>query len=178
MALGNCAYPFKLQSVVYMRKLLFVILSIIIFIVAIFIFRNELINTPTYISIQGKEQTPSITIDAHTFTLLLAKTQQEQEKGLGYRTSLPQDQGMLFIFPHPYREEFWMKGMQFPLDIIYIKDSRIITIFESVPNPTIQNGSIRTVTPTDSANDVLEINAGLVKKYNFRLGDVVKISHI
>src|SRR5258706_11929428 len=78
-----------------------------------------------------KHTTQKIIIDGHSFDILVARTQEEQEKGLGERESLPSNMGMLFPFDHPYREGFWMKGMHFPIDIIYIKTNHIISIFEN-----------------------------------------------
>lgn len=119
---------------------------------------------------------PYVTIDGKRFDVLLAETPQDQEKGLGYRKSLPQSQAMLFIFPHPNQVGFWMKGMEFPLDIIYIRNNTIIDIFQNVPNPTTNHPETPIITPTQSANFVLEINAGLAKHYHFKQGDYVKIA--
>ena len=123
-----------------------------------------------------KQTTPAITIKEHTFQLLLAKTEAERNKGLSGKDSLPENTGMLFVFDTPYIEEFWMKEMRFPLDIIYIKNKHIITIFNRVPNPTTQNPLIHTVEPSQPADKVLEINAGLSEKYHFTVGDSVQIS--
>lgn len=119
---------------------------------------------------------PIIAIDNKTFALILAVTPQEQAKGLGYRQSLPKNEGMLFLFPHPYYEAFWMKGMEFPLDIIYIKNDHIISIYQNLSNPTEQHQETPTITPSLPANSVLEINAGLTHKYGFKIGDRVNIA--
>jgi uncharacterized membrane protein (UPF0127 family) len=82
---------------------------------------------------------------------------------------------MLFLFPHPYYEVFWMKGMEFPLDIIYIRNNHIIAIYPSLANPTVQHTQVPIVTPPIPANEVLEINAGLSQTYHFKIGDTVSI---
>jgi uncharacterized protein len=119
---------------------------------------------------------PIISIRGINFRLLLAKTPEEQQKGLGFRDSLPQDEGMLFLFDHPDYQAFWMKGMRFPLDIIYIRDNKIVTIFQKMPNPPTENAAVEILKPSEPADTVLEINSGLSAKYDFEVGDEVKIS--
>ena|SRR5258708_2106474 len=120
---------------------------------------------------QGK-----VTIDNQTFSIEVATTSAEQQKGLSGRNSLPQNQGMLFIFNTPDRYAFWMKGMKFPLDIIFIKDNKIVSISHNVPAPKDANESnLPIFTPASPANRALEINAGLASKYDFQKGDAVII---
>jgi len=112
-----------------------------------------------------------------TYAVELAKTPKDQQLGLSGRKSLPQDQGMLFVFTTAAKYPFWMKEMNFPLDMIFIKDNKIVTIFTNVPVPKDPKATnIPVYTPTQPANYVLEINAGQVKKYNFKNGDTVKIT--
>jgi uncharacterized membrane protein (UPF0127 family) len=117
-----------------------------------------------------------VTIDTHTYSVALAKTTAEQQQGLSGKSSLPQDQGMLFIFKTAAQYPFWMKGMKIPLDMIFIKDNKIVTIFRNIPVPSNPNATnLPVYTPTQPANYVLELNAGLAQKYDFQNGDNVKI---
>jgi len=117
-----------------------------------------------------------VTIDNQTFSVALAKTTVEQQQGLSGKNSLPQDQGMLFVFKTPGKYAFWMKGMKFPLDIIFIKDTRIVTIFHNVPAPSDPKATnLPVYVPTQPANYALEINAGKAKNYDFQNGDDVKV---
>ena len=117
-----------------------------------------------------------VTIDNQTFSVEIATTSAEQQLGLSGRNSLPQDQGMLFVFKTPERYAFWMKGMKFPLDIIFIKDNKIVSISHNVPAPKDANESnLPIITPDAPANRTLEINAGLASKYDFQKGDDVGI---
>lgn len=115
-----------------------------------------------------------VTIDNHTFAVEIATTSAQQQKGLSGRDALPQNQGMLFIFKNPDRYPFWMHQMKFPLDMIYINNNKIVTIFQNVPVPKDPNDpNIPVYAPDSSADKVLEINAGLSKKYDFKKGDIV-----
>ena len=106
----------------------------------------------------------------------LAITPQEQAKGLGQRASLPQDQGMLFLFKKADKLYFWMKDMEFPIDIIFIKDHTIVSVAENVPALKVPDNKLPIYSPTKPSDKVLEINAGLFKKYNFKAGDTITIS--
>jgi hypothetical protein len=75
---------------------------------------------------------------------------------------------MLFIFDQPQESKFWMKDMQFPLDILWLNEDReIIYIKESLQPETYPN----TFGPDTPAQYVIEINAGLVEIFDIRVRD-------
>ncbi len=119
--------------------------------------------------------TPSskVVINNHTFHVTVAKTSEEQQRGLSGLNSLPSDQGMLFLFDKPDYYSFWMKNMKFPIDIIFIKDDKVVSIVENAKPQSDTNPPI--YQPEAPINRVLEINAGLSKKYNIKKGDRVEI---
>ena len=82
---------------------------------------------------------------------------------------------MLFLYDTPDYYQFWMKGMAFPLDIIFIRDSTIVTIARNVP-PPIGDSELPRYGPDEPADKVLEINAGLCDKYGIQEGDTVDIT--
>lgn len=68
------------------------------------------------------------------FNVELARTEQEREKGLMYRSSLKPGSGMLFIFEKPQQLTFWMKNTYIPLTILFIDENYIITdIYDMFP---------------------------------------------
>lgn len=117
-----------------------------------------------------------ITIDKHTFSVEVATTSAQQQQGLSGRASLPQNQGMLFVFAAPAPYPFWMKDMKFPLDMIFINNDKIVDIFQNVPQPKNSSAKLPIYTPSAPANQVLEINAGLSKADGFKKGDTVSVS--
>jgi uncharacterized protein len=117
-----------------------------------------------------------VTIDNHTFSVEVATTAAQLQQGLSGRASLPKDQGMLFIFKTPARYPFWMKDMKFPLDMLFINNNKIVTIFQNVPVPQQGKTNLPIYAPTAPADQVLEINSGLVKQYSFKKGDAVKVT--
>ena len=95
--------------------------------------------------------------------------------GLSERSSLAQDQGMLFVFENPGYHNFWMKNMKFPIDIIFIKDDKIVNIVENATPPISENTNPPILKPDGPINKVLEINAGLSGKYNIKKGAKIEI---
>jgi len=150
-----------------MKKVILAFFFLILVVIA-----NSMVkqSSPSVFNLLQKSST--VTIDNVTFNVLVSKTQEDREKGLSGRDFLPQDEGMIFLFDKPDYFSFWMKGMKFPLDMIFINNSKIVAIFRNVP---IQNPT-DTENPHLIADKVLEINAGISKKNNFKVGDFVKIS--
>ena len=93
------------------------------------------------------------------FTVEIADEEGERRQGLGGRKGLPPGTGMLFLFEAPGIYPFWMKGMRFPLDIIYLRDGVVTEVFPSVPAPA-PGGEPVTVVPQGLANQVFEVEAG------------------
>src|SRR6266567_4005667 len=83
-----------------------------------------------------------ITVDNHVFSVEVATTSAQQQQGLSGRVSLPQNQGMLFIFTTAQRYPFWMKDMKFPLDMLFIHKNKLVTIFQNIPIPKTGNTNL------------------------------------
>lgn len=116
-----------------------------------------------------------VTINNQTVNVEIAKTESQQELGLGYRKALAANSGMLFVFPDYQIRSFWMKGMEFPLDMIWIKDNQIIDITENIPAPTAGQTQLPIYQPKEAVNYVLEVNAGFCANHKIQIGDEVKL---
>jgi len=82
----------------------------------------------------------------------------EQYKGLSNRDKLAVDKGMLFLFPLAADRSFVMRDMNFPLDIIFIRNHRIINLYHNLqPEGTVTTNTYHSGSEADA---VLEINAG------------------
>ena len=112
-------------------------------------------------------------INGQKFIVDVAKTDTQKEKGLNIQDSLPLNRGMIFPFQKNGAYSFWMKGMKFSIDIIYIKNDKITDIFPNLPFPRTATETPAIVTPHGKINYVLEINSGLSQKYNFKVGDKI-----
>ena len=157
-----------------MKKLIFLFVIIFILLVGLAI-SQEYTKTGR---LPFKDKTPTATIKNHAFKLLLAKTAEEKEIGLSKQKSLPANKGMLFIFDQPDYYSFWAKKMQFPIDIIFISGNLIVSISPDVHPPKNESEDLPIIRPKEPSDLVLEINAGLSKKYKFNVGDAVKIDNL
>ncbi|MDQ3848962.1 MAG: DUF192 domain-containing protein [Thermoproteota archaeon] len=99
----------------------------------------------------------------------------EYERGLMFRQQLPLNAGMLFAFNSEEPQTFWMKNTLIPLDMIFIdSNSTIVDIFENFP--PCEQEQCPTYTSEQSAQYVLEVNAGFVNEKDVRIGDRLAIS--
>lgn len=121
-----------------------------------------------------REMNNKVIINNSVFKVILATTSAQMTRGLSGRPNLPVDYGMLFIFAKPDRHNFWMYDMNFPLDILFILNNEVTGVYENLPpaspgdkNPPLYGGDV-------VSDMVFEINAGLAKKYNIKVGDNIK----
>jgi len=118
----------------------------------------------------------TVSINGKIFKVEVAKSAEAQAQGLQGREKLAENQGMLFAFEEKRYHNFWMDGMKIPLDIIWIDDNKIIDITPNVPAPTENQTDLPIYNPPQEVNYVLEINAGLAEKNNFKKGDSIQIN--
>lgn len=111
-----------------------------------------------------------------TIELEVAKTPQQQEIGLMYRTSLPKNRGMLFEFEEPRYTRFWMKNTLIPLDMIFLKDGTIKGIFANVP-PCRQD-PCESYGPDTQIDRVIELAGGRAEELGLKVGDRIKIEYL
>lgn len=112
-----------------------------------------------------------VEIRGHRVAVEIAEERAEQAKGLGDRDSLPWGHGMYFVYDQPGFYSFWMKGMRFPIDIVWLRDGRIVDLHTNVPFEPGGNGP--TIRPSSLANAVLEVPAGYAVARGWRVGDRV-----
>ena len=133
------------------------------------------VPSPLERSSAGLEQT-ALTIHsagkAHRFTVEVARTLEEQQRGLMFRESLAPDRGMIFPYEPPRPVAFWMKNTLIPLDMIFIRADGIIANIETaVPL------SLESVPSAGDAAAVLEIAGGRSAELGIKAGDKVDWPH-
>ena len=133
------------------KKMLLVVTFIIF--VAAFILLPRIQNTFNP-SISDHFPTHAFTED-RVWRLDIAATTDSRTLGLGKRPNYPTGQGMLFLFPTNEPHGFWMKDMNFAIDIIFLRQGKVVSI-ERAFQPTDE----RIVIPTRPVDQVLEVNAG------------------
>ncbi len=114
-----------------------------------------------------------VKIRNQVFYVDLAVTPPERERGLSGRESLAPNRGMLFLFGSPGVYHFWMRGMKFPLDFIWIKEYTVVDIDTNVPPPAEGAEPIE-LAPDIAVDKVLEVASGTVQTYGIQVGDRVE----
>ena len=107
---------------------------------------------------------------AHRFTVEVAASPEEQNRGLMFRTSLAPDAGMLFPFPAPKTASFWMKNTVIPLDIIFVRGDGTIESIAAMTTPY----STDPVTSGAPVAAVLELAGGRAGALGIAPGDRVE----
>ena len=112
---------------------------------------------------------PYLEINNIKIPIEIVDTEETRRLGLSYRESLEKDSGMLFVMPSKQVSSYWMKDMNFPLDIIWIDGERIVNISRDLPpggsHPDISYSSDL---PVDY---VLEVNGGFCDKSGIKIDD-------
>lgn len=118
---------------------------------------------------------PKLLLKTNTVELTVEVVTKSKDitKGLSGRKSLGTKQGMLFKFKSAYVASFWMKDMNFPIDIVWIKDNIVVDVTENAQPQQTKPYII--YAPTQSVNMVLEIGSGLAKKYGLNVGQSIQI---
>jgi len=164
------------------KKDLSVIGGLFLVVVALVIFGN-FFGTGGLLKGSGSNQaTPSAKISKDSTNVSIGKlsvnakivsSANDKKTGLLKYDSLPLDQGMLFIFDKSDIYTFWMKGMKFAIDIIWIdQDNKVVDIARNVPpEPGKNDVQLKQYKPNAAAKYVLEVNAGLSDLNNIQIGD-------
>lgn len=118
----------------------------------------------------------NIKINDKTLNVLIANNSKNWEKGLGGRKNLGKYDGMLFVFPEIKQHVFVMRGMEFPIDIIWFKNGSIVDIAPNIPiEPGVAEQDFTLYPARDGSDRVLELPAGSAEKFNYKIGDKLEI---
>jgi hypothetical protein len=120
---------------------------------------------------------PQAVFENVTVTLEVARTDQERQKGLGGHVPLGETDGMLFVFERPSFYAFWMKGMLFALDMLWIENGQVVHIERNVPNYPLETPDLLlpVYAPRAPATYVLEVNPGFTERYGIEVGAAVEL---
>jgi uncharacterized membrane protein (UPF0127 family) len=127
-------------------------------------------TTPTGALPASVYATTTLIMAGHAFTTEISDTPALQELGLSYRTSIAPDFAMLFVFDTPSTYQFWMKDMNFPLDIIWLNASKHIVYIQKNLSPNTYPQSYGPSTP---AQYVIEVASGTAERIGLKVGDPV-----
>ena len=118
---------------------------------------------------EGKELY-QLKVAGKVITVELARTPSERGLGLMYRRQLPEDYGMLFVFPEEDYLTFWMKNTHIPLSIAFISTEGTITQIESMEPLSLSSHDSK-----EKAKYALEMLEGWFERHNVKVGDKVEL---
>ena len=105
----------------------------------------------------------------HRFSVEVAATPEQQERGLMFRKSLAGNRGMIFPYNPPVEATFWMKNTLIPLDLIFIRSDGTIVRIAANTIPL----SLAPVPAGEPVSAVLEIRGGRAAELGISEGDIV-----
>lgn len=140
------------------KKSLITLIAIAVVAILLFSLQSSLRAQKNYVRIGGQQ-----------VSVKIAQTTEEQRQGLSDTAELKQGTGMLFVYDRYTTPQFWMKDMNYPIDIIWIRDDQVIGAVENVPVPALGQKLPR-YSSDEPINYVLEVPAGFVAKYGIVQG--------
>lgn len=107
----------------------------------------------------------------------LALTKEAQAQGLSGRSDLKTNEGMLFVFPQSGNYPFWMKNMNFSIDIIWLNENRKVIYIKKDARPELYPEIYGPDVSLGSAKYVLEILSGFSEKNNLKVEDRINFTY-
>jgi uncharacterized membrane protein (UPF0127 family) len=102
----------------------------------------------------------------------VARTPEEQEKGLMYRTSMDEDRGMIFVFDGDEPRSFWMENTVLPLDMVFVNGR--LEIVDINHNATPYSETV--FTSRAGCKYVIEVNGGYCLRHGVNAGDKIELA--
>ncbi len=125
---------------------------------------------------KGDYEHAIVTLGGQEFRADIADTVDKQSIGLSGRPSLGEREGMLFIFSKHAPRTFWMPDMNFPIDIIWIKDDVVVGFAENAqPEPGVMMLNLKRYSSPEPVDKVLEVVAGTVSRLGVKVGDRIVV---
>ena len=110
-------------------------------------------------------------LGSHDFTLEIADSEPKRETGLMYRKSMPDDHGMIFIFPDSEVRQFYMANTKIPLDIAFIDAGGNVVSVKSM-----QPMDLRITSSDSPAKYAIEMNLGEAATIGLNVGNHIDLS--
>lgn len=117
--------------------------------------------------------TATAKIAHQVFDLEVANSRQQQAIGLMYRTFLPANRGMLFPFNPPQSVQFWMKNCRLSLDMIFLRQGKVIAI--AANTPPCKSDPCPVYGPNELTDQVIEVRGGIAASIGLTVGDSINV---
>ncbi|MEX1014316.1 MAG: DUF192 domain-containing protein [Candidatus Paceibacterota bacterium] len=133
-------------------------------------------SIPYFNKITEIERKSQIKINEQIIIAEVVSKEADIRKGLSGRESIGINEGMLFLFDEASIKTFWMKDMNFPIDIVWIRDNKVVGIEENVkPESRVEDNELSLYVSPEEVDRVLELMAGRTRILRAGVGDEVSI---
>jgi uncharacterized protein len=125
-----------------------------------------------------KNNNPTVIVNNYIFNTEVVKFPEDVKRGLSGRANLADNEAMLFVFSEKGERTFWMKDMNFNIDLLWIDDDQIVAFEQNMQhfdNPPADY-DLPVYNSPQEVDKVLEIQSGLVDELNIKIGDIIKIN--
>lgn len=122
-----------------------------------------------------KMQRKKITLGDKELNVWIAGTTREKRVGVSLLDKLEKEEGMIFTFKIPMRYGFWMRGVGFPIDIIWIRRGKVIGVTDNIPaGKGLSLFSLKAYYPPASVDCVIEVAGGETARLGIKEEDILK----
>ena len=105
-----------------------------------------------------------------------AKSERDKIRGLAKRPSLMPNTGMVFFYESNVQQAFWMRNVNFPLDIIFLKDGVVTKLYKNAQPCTTE---ICKIYPSKGlVNQVVEVPAGFCKEHKIKKKSIIRVKEL
>lgn len=124
------------------------------------------------------DATVTVRVDQAKLRADVATSREKLAKGLTDAEPLAEDEGLLFVYEEPATPRIWMKGVPFPIDIVWISGDTVTQVTAKVPpaKPGVPDDELPRYSPEGPVGKVLEVSAGWAARNSVQPGDPVRFS--
>ncbi|MGA7689713.1 MAG: DUF192 domain-containing protein [Jiangellales bacterium] len=119
---------------------------------------------------------PTVVVgEAEPIVVEVADNDAERAAGLMGRDEVPSGTGMVFIYPEPVSNAFWMGNVEVPLSIVWVRDDTVVGLAEMQPCPAADDSCPR-YSPGADYTHAVETTGGTFTKAGVQVGDPVTMT--
>lgn len=161
-----------------MRGTWLVIFAIVLGAIMIFHFwpiaRQGITNAPA--GGNSEYRSAVIQLGDQTLQVQVPTSLRTQELGLGGRYTMRETEGMYWDLSTTLQPAFWMKGMRFPLDFIWLDGGKVVEVTTDVqPLSGPDQADPPVLRPAEVVDGVIEVVGGFVNRHDVHVGDAVVV---
>lgn len=140
---------------------------VLILTLVIFAYQRSTKTSPAFLNLD---------IKGNSYQLEVAQSMLQKTKGLGERSNLCSNCGMIFVYQNEGTYPFWMKDTLIPLDMIWLnKSGNIVSIQTALPEPGASLFQLKNYVNSKPAQYIIELNAGQSAKLGLKIGDKIQL---